>query len=131
MKLKAYTNMDTSAYETEDGLMELMDATHEGREAWWSFCDAVFNDWMEIAELADVLYENLEKVHAKSCSLEQKIKESFGFLFTGEDITQSIAQAKDVNEQMIDHLGAIMKAKEIMGAQKQPIDLTQYAKKTQ
>lgn len=126
--LKALTDMDTSAYETEEGLMRMMDQTMENAE-WFEFLKATSAVRMHIKHMADRLFENLRKIHEKENSLDYKIRESFGFLFTGEDLTETLAHGREVNEQMIDHLGAIMKAKEVLAGQKQPIDLSMYAKK--
>lgn len=132
--LKAYTNMDMSAYESEEGLMRLMDEdTTIGSEnaKLQSFMWGAHEDWKEVCKLAETMFANAAKVHEKQCSLEMKIKESFAFLLDGKDLTETLAQAKDVNEQMIDHLGEIAQAKNIIGKSTIPINLRQYAKKKQ
>lgn len=127
--LKALTNMDTSAYETEDGLMEMADRIREDNIRFEEFCLHTREARRRIAEMAERMYENLKLVYEKENSLENKIKESFGFLLNGEDLTETLAHGRETNEQMIEHLGAIMKAKEVLAGQKQPIDLSVYAKK--
>ena len=127
--MKALTDMDTSAYETEEGLMEMIDQTM-GNAEWFEFMKAASAVRMHIKHMADMLFENLRKIHEKENSLDYKIRESFGFLFTGEDLTETLAHARGANEQMIEHLGAIMKVKELMNGQAKPIDLTMYAKKS-
>lgn len=126
--LKALTDMDTSSYETEDGLFEMMDKIYADSE-WSDFMLRTECARMRIIDMGGSLFNNLRKVHEKENSLDYKIRESFGFLFTGEDLTETLAHGREVNEQMIDHLGAIMKAKEVLAGQKQPIDLSMYAKK--
>ena len=126
--LKALTDMDISVYETEDGLMKLADDIAED-EAYQEFLLITRNIRMDIAEMAERMYENLKLVYEKENSLENKIKESFGFLLNGEDLTETLAHGRETNEQMIEHLGAIMKVKELMNGQAKPIDLSQYAKK--
>lgn len=134
--LKAYTNADVSAYESEDGLLALMDgdglATLMDADALLGrddvelrhFVWAAREDWGKVEDLADAMFGSAAKVHEKQCSLENKIKESFGFLFDGKDLTETLAQAKDVNEQMIDHLGRIAQMK-----RQAPVDMAKYAKK--
>lgn len=125
--LKAYTSLDVSAYESEEGLMNLMD--EDSHCACGDIVDQHFlyemkEDQKKIYALAEVMFANAAKIHEKQCSLENKIKESFAFLLDGRDLTESLGQAKDVNEQMIDHLGQIALLKK-----QPPVDLAKYAKK--
>lgn len=118
--LRAYTNLDMTDYDGIDGLCQLMDENDRCEFAEIEkFIDV--NDRMTIVDLAEKLYESVKISYEKSMSLEQKIKTSLGFLLDGKDLTETMAEARDVNEQMIDHLGAIMRQK--------PIDMAQYAKK--
>ena len=126
--LKALTDMDTSAYETEDGLFEMMDKIYADGE-WSDFMLGTECIRMRIIDMGGSLFNNLRKIHEQENSLDYRIRESFGFLFTGEDLTETLAHARGANEQMIEHLGAIMKVKEVMAEQKAPIDLSMYAKK--
>ena len=130
--LKAYTDLDVSAYESEEGLMNLMD--EDSHYACDDIDDQRFlfemkEDQKKIYALAEMMFANAAKVHEKQCSLENKIKESFGFLLEGRDLTEALSQAKEVNEQMIDHLGSIAQLQSLLNKQKAPVDLAQYAKK--
>lgn len=127
--MKALTNMDTSVYETEDGLMEMADRIREERPRFEEFYLHTREARGQIAEMAERMYENLKLVYEKESSLENKIKESFGFLLNGEDLTETLAHGRETSEKMVEHLGAIMKAKDVLAAQAKPIDLSQYAKK--
>ena len=121
MKLKTYAGLDMSNYNGIDGLCRLMDDIDETSiEEFEKFVD---DDWRALRDLAYTLYYNVEAVFEKEHSLEHRVKTSFGFLLDGKDLTQTLAEAREVNEQMIDHLGAIAKTKT------QPIDMAQYAKK--
>ena len=121
MKLKTYTGLDMSNYNGIDGLCRLMDDIDEVPID--EFEELVDDDWVIIYNLAYVIYCNVSDVFEKEHSLEHRVKTSFGFLLDGKDLTQTLAEAREVNEQMIDHLGAIAKTKT------QPIDMAQYAKK--
>lgn len=121
MKLKTYAGLDMSNYNGVEGLCRLMDdidAMPIGE-----FEEFVDRDWTVLNGLAYTIYYNVECVFEKEHSLEHRVKTSFGFLLDGKDLTQTLAEAREVNEQMIDHLGAIAKVKT------QPIDMAQYAKK--
>lgn len=121
MKLKTYAGLDMSNYNGIDGLCKLMDDIDETPID--EFEEFVDDDWSVLRDLAYTIYYNVENVFEKEHSLEHRVKTSFGFLFDGKDLTQTLAEAREVNEQMIDHLGAIAQVKT------QPIDMAQYAKK--
>lgn len=121
MKLKTYTGLDMSNYNGVDGLCKLMDDIDETPID--EFEEFVDDDWTVLRDLAYTIYYNVSGVFEKEHSLEHRVKTSFGFLLDGKDLTQTLAEAREVNEQMIDHLGAIAQVKT------QPIDMAQYAKK--
>ena len=121
MKLKIYAGLDISNYSGVEGLCKLMDDIDEMPID--EFEEFVDRDWTVLNGLAYTIYYNVECVFEKEHSLEHRVKTSFGFLLDGKDLTQTLAEAREVNEQMIDHLGAIAKVKT------QPIDMAQYAKK--
>lgn len=121
MKLKTYAGLDMSNYNGVEGLCRLMDDID--KMPINEFEEFVENDWCVLRDLAYAIYYNVECVFEKEHSLEHRVKTSFGFLLDGKDLTQTLTEAREVNEQMIDHLGAIAKVKT------QPIDMTQYAKK--
>lgn len=121
MELKTYAGLDMSNYNGIDGLCKLMDDIDEMPID--EFEEFVEHDWRVLCDLAYTIYYNVEAVFEKEYSLEHRVKTSFGFLLDGKDLTQTLAEAREVNEQMIDHLGAIAQVKT------QPIDMAQYAKK--
>lgn len=120
IRLKYYTNIDMSKYDDYDGLCQMMDDI--GEYPIEEFENATQKDWNILYELCWMLQSNAETAFEKEHSLAHRIKTSFGFLLDGKDLTQSLAEAREVNEQMIDHLGALAK-------QNKPIDMSEYAKK--
>ena len=57
--------------------------------------------------LAHLLMEAAKTVHEKEHSLARKVDRAFGFLFTGEDLTEQIAQAEGINEKLVDMFDAV------------------------
>lgn len=123
VRLAYYTDLDMAEYGSYDGMVKLMDMV-EQEEMIDEFIDMTGCDFDTVEKLAYTIFNNARVIFEKEHSIGYRIEQSFGFLFDGQDITQTLAQARDVNEQMIDHLGIIMNAK-----QEKPIDLSQYAKK--
>lgn len=119
--LKYYTGIDMSAYAEYDGLCQMMDDI--GEYPIDDLGSVVQEDWRVLWDLCYQVRSSVEAAFEKEHSLAHRIQTSFGFLFEGKDLTQTLAEAREVNEQMIDHLGAIAQVKT------QPIDMAQYAKK--
>lgn len=126
VRLAYYTEIDVTEYEDYDKLIELMDMIEEADMS--EFEEFIKSDFDVVEDLAYTLFSNAERIFKREHSIEYNIMKSFGFLFDGQDITQTIAQARDVNAQMIDHLGAIMSIK-TKEEENQPIDMSQFAKK--
>lgn len=127
LQVKWYFGMDISDYlaEGKEGIARLCDELKEDEE----FGRALKNtDWLDVSVMADELFLNVREVFEKEHSLEHAIRTSFGFLFDGKDLTQSMSEARDVTEQMINQFGKIMKAEDVL-AGKRLVNLGQYAKK--
>ena len=106
--VKYYTNADLSKYEDTE-IYDFVD-------------DLDQNDMAKLRELADVQYSevtdmecrlvnNVKRVFESEHSLSGRIMKSFGFLLDGRDLTESLAEAQKINEQMLEHVGDITKAK--------------------
>lgn len=124
IRLEYYTDMDVMEYKDYDKLAELMDIVEEADTH--EFEEFIESDFQTIDSLAYKLFCNAADVFDREHSIEYNIMKSFGFLFDGQDITETLAQAHEVNDQMIEHLGAIMSSK---NTENKPIDMSQFAKK--
>lgn len=120
VRLKYYTDFDLTAYEGAEGLYLLMDRTDT--EDSTELDNAVGEDFDTVRNLAWDIYHNVKYVFEHEHSLGQKVLGSFGFLFDGKDITESLAEAREISEKMIDTLGAAKKGGNV-------VDMSQYAKK--
>lgn len=121
IRVKYYTDADLSKYTGKDWIFDFMD-DYENSDAT-ELCDATNDDWDKVLHMAFQLHITACDAYQSEHSLSNRVLKSFAFLFDGRDLTETLAQAREVNEQMIDHLGDIAKAK--------PVDLAQYAKKKQ
>ena len=119
IRVKYYTDADLSKYIGEDWIFDFMDDYQNGDAS--QLVEATDDDWDDVLHMAFKLHITACDTFASEHSLATKVLKSFAFLFDGRDLTETLAQAREVNEQMIDHLGEIAKAK--------PVDLAQYSKK--
>lgn len=127
LKMKWYYGMDISSYVADgrEGIAKLYDEVEADKEIMKSLDDT---DWIDVSIMADYLFDNVSRVFEKEHSLEYAIKTSFGFLFTGKDLTESMSEAREVTEQMITQFGKIMRAEDVLNG-KRVVGLEQYAKK--
>ena len=103
--LKLYTDADLSEYEGLEGLYALMDKVDY--ETYDAITKYAKRDIWIFEDMVATLFDNAKTVFEKEMSLESKIKTSFGFLLDGKDLTETMAHAREINEQMIDTLGAM------------------------
>lgn len=122
VRIAYYTNADMSEYDDVDGLIKMMDELSEEEMA--TLAEYVEDDWRTVYAMSGRMRDAAGAIFKQEHSLAYKFMNSFGFLFDGRDITEVMGQAREVNEQMIDHLDAIAKLKSDA-----PIDMSQFAKK--
>ena len=104
---KYYTNVDVSEYESEEGYKKLYDYL-TFNELYDPIMEACRVDhWRHVDEIAWRLKDAATTSYEKKNSLGYKLEQTFGFLFTGEDLTDQIAAAEDVNGKMIDMFKAV------------------------
>lgn len=119
--VKYYSDMDLSEYNGDGWIFDFMDALEQDAEGFDALREYARDDFDTVERLEWNLRNTVQELYNKEHSLEHRAMTSFGFLLDGKDLTETLAQARDVNEQMIDHLGAIAKAN--------TVDLAKYAKK--
>lgn len=69
--------------------------------------EAIFYDLIELEELYDGLIDSFKQTFDDDRSLRKAIRSSFGFLFTGEDITESLAKAEAAKDVIYKAVGAL------------------------
>lgn len=69
----------------------------------------IYNDYMEAEDVYITMLNMVIDTFTDDMSLKKAIKTSFGFLFNGEDITESLAKAEMTKDTMFKALEAINK----------------------
>lgn len=102
--MKYYTNVpvdDADAYEVADFVIN--------NELLWPICEHIRADYDEYTEIFARMIEGVMSNYDDDQSLKKAIKTSFGFLFNGEDVTESLAKAEMTKDTMFKALDALNK----------------------
>lgn len=106
--MKYYTDLDMTEYEGEEGWYTLYDILESN-----GVLDHLYGYLAPDLEKVKAVYATLRESAAKTFqhkhSLDFLAKKSFGSLLSTEDITQTIAQASDVNNTMVALLDSFAK----------------------
>lgn len=102
---KYYTNIDVAELSVEDDWRMLHD---------WIVFNHLDTAIMQVIEhdyditlcMAVRILNDMQNTYKKVNSLPYLIQKTFGSMFTGEDFSEAFAKASDVNNQMVDMLGA-------------------------
>lgn len=107
LMVKYYTNIDVDDLKEEDDYRKLFDYLiyNELDAEILKVINEDYNGF--VFPMAWDLVSAAQEVHEKKNSLGYKLNELFGFLFTGEDISEQIASAGELNEKMIDMFKAL------------------------
>ena len=111
--MKYYTDVpvdDVSAEEVADFVInnDLIDAIQE----------YIHDDYYQAEDVYVTVMNMVMDTYADDMSLKKAIKTSFGFLFNGEDISESLAKAEMTKDTMFKALDAInKKEKEVNGGE--------------
>lgn len=76
-------------------------------ELWHKIEDVVEDDWYETMEVFFPMLNAVTSSFTDDRGLTKAIRTSFGFLFNGEDITESLAKAEATKETVYKALGAL------------------------
>ena len=106
MIAKYYTDIDTSDADEYD-IVDFIDT-----ETWNNIVEVLGVDLSVVLGIYDRLVDAVMVTYADDRGLTKAIRKSFGFLFTGEDITDTLAKAETVKGTMLDALSALQKRQE-------------------
>lgn len=98
---KYYTDIDTDGLtpnEIADFLINNNMWHDVSRVAGW--------DYAIVEDIYRALYESVKRTYEDDKSISKAMRTSFGFLFNGEDITESIAKAEAVKDMIYEAVGA-------------------------
>lgn len=84
--------------------------------------EKVMGNLWRVEDICRAMCKNMIDKYEKENSIGVKLQKTFGFLFSGEDVAESLAKSEVINEQMIDMLGVFLankKEQEILNSGKQ------------
>ena len=104
MVAKYYTNINTEGV-SPGTVMDFM--INNG------LCDAVYefirDDWCAVVDIYQDIIHATEKVFDSDRSILRAVRTSFPFLFDGQDITETLANAENISGTLFDALAALKK----------------------
>ena len=99
---KYYTNINTDDAEPYDVANFLIN-----NELLEPIREYIHDDYFEAEDVYIAMLNAVEETYEDDMSLKKAIKTSFGFLFNGEDITESMANAEMTKDTMYKALNAL------------------------
>lgn len=135
MIVEYYTNIDTTDWDTEEGLMELFDymtrVNDEKQSKYDILCsdEAFSNDMWLVETIYGRMYKSLAAKYERTSSLSYKIGKAFESVLGDEDVIKKLAENREVGEKLIDMLGMLREEKDA-GGNKNPLPgILNFAKK--
>ena len=101
MVAKYYTDIDTDDLTPND-----VSDFFINNEMWRMISQECGWDYTIVEDIFNALYKSVKKTYEDDKSLTKAIRTSFGFLFTGEDITESLAKAEAMKDTLYEAVGA-------------------------
>lgn len=92
---KYYTDIDTEDLTPDDVANFFIN-----NEMWKMIGQQCGWDYAIVEDIFDSMYKAVKKTYADDKSLTKAIRTSFGFLFNGEDITESLAKAEAMKDMV-------------------------------
>lgn len=103
--LRYYTNLDVEPYDTAEGhylLYDMLAATGVLEQ----IIEITHDDMEHVQKIFELLKESAQRVFEHTHTLPFQIQQSFASVLNGEDLSETLAKASTVNNQMVDMLGA-------------------------
>ena len=102
MIAKYYTDIDTEGIEEHDVANFLTN-----NEMIDEIYDYVYDDYSAVKDMFMALEKAVTKTYEDDHGIVRALRTSFGFLFTGEDVTESMVKAQGVSDTLFNALGAL------------------------
>ena len=99
---KYYTDIDTEELTPEEVADYFIN-----NEMWRMIGHECGWDYTIVEDIFDMIYESVKNTYEDDKSLTKAIRTSFGFLFNGEDITESLAKAEVMKDSLFEAVGAL------------------------
>lgn len=81
-----------------------------GNNAYDRVMDYVSDDFAYVKRIVDSMVTNFQEEFVAAHSLTHALRTSFGFLFDGRDITETLAEGREVSDQILDVVGRLNEA---------------------
>lgn len=105
--LEYYTDVDTDGVDEEHAADFMIN-----NEVYQKIHDIIENDLCAVEDIYFTMRDGVMTTFEDDKSLKTALKTSFGFLFNGEDVTESLAKAETVSGTLFDALAALRKEDE-------------------
>lgn len=102
---KYYTDIDISNMDNEEAWNALFDFFVMSN-VYEKILEITKDDMKYVEDISNNILSSVRQSYRRSNSLDYKIMRTYGFLFSGQDLTQAIAKASDVNNEMVSMIGA-------------------------
>ena len=99
---KYYTDINTEYVEPPE-IVNLM----VNNEILERVREIIDDDFIVVTQMDYLMEKAVETCVVDDASVGKAVKQSFGFLFNGQDLSQTIAQAEEVKDQMYDAMRAL------------------------
>lgn len=107
MIAKYYTDIDVEECDMHDVADYLVN-----NEIISEVYDYASDDYDVVVRIFNALEKSVTKTYEDDHGLTKALRTSFGFLFTGEDITESLTKAEGVSDTLFKALGALRQAEQ-------------------
>ena len=100
--LEYYTDVKTDDVEPEVVADFLIN-----NEIWDEIDNVIYKDWFSVQDIFFPMMSGVIDTYQDDRGLTKAIRTSFGFLFNGEDITESLAKAEATKDTLYKAIGAL------------------------
>lgn len=103
--LKYYTNVSV-----DDVDADMVADFAINNDLYDQIIDYIHDDFYKTEDIYVTMFNMVMDTYTDDMSLKKAIKKSFGFLWNGEDVTESLAKAESTSSVLFDALGALRDA---------------------
>lgn len=113
---KYYTNINVAELKDESDWAMMFDVL-TSNDLYGQMMSIVADDMVFVDAISESMLKSVREIYVRGNSLQFNLKKAFGFLFTGEDLTESIAKAAEVSNEVTELIGANKELEKVKGKQ--------------
>lgn len=106
LRLKHYTDIDLEPHNSDEGQYLLYNAC-KACDAYTKVLDVTRDDWDEVMDIYYALHAVLTQSFEREHSLAYRLSSILGGFLTTEEMDRTLAEAQDINNVLVDALGAL------------------------